>query len=118
MHPCRDRLHLGLRRRLGHAGLERREDVEVFAVAVGARARGHWEREDEVDPLHAVDRRHDVLVERKVPRQDPHDRDAVAVQRQRLVDRPRVAAEVSLPESVRQDDPERPAWLVVFGGEE
>ena len=116
LHSIRDSVHLGLRAFDGDAGLERREDVVVLAVALRLRAGGQRQRKQQIDVLNPVHRRHDLFVEREVFRHHADHGEVVAVERERLADDRRIGAEASLPESVRENHRQRLPRLILFGG--
>jgi hypothetical protein len=77
LHARGEDVHVGLRLLERHAGLELGEDVEVFPAPVGTGRLVERERQQEVDVLDAVHRRHDLLVEHEVGRHHADDRERV-----------------------------------------
>src|SRR4029078_9544700 len=95
------------------------ERVTAAIQKIGA----EWQRQEQIHPLRARDRRHDLGVEQEVRAQHADNLELVvrvllsreSVEDDRLADDARIAVECSLPERIAQHDDGRLAGCVFVG---
>ena len=111
-----------------HAGLQARHHVEVLvAAALGLCLRPERQRQEHIHLTNAGDRGHDLAVHQEVPLEDADDLELIAgfarartkaVERDRLADDRRIAAERALPERVAENHDGRLARHVLVSPQE
>ena len=103
--PRGDQIHLGLRRRHGHARLQRADHVVVLAVAASRRGRRQRQRQIDIAVLGDAERGQHLTRQREARLQDADDPARFAVQRDRRADDARI-----------QSIPPRPCAVAEHGG--
>ena len=103
--PRGDQIHLGLRRRHGHARLQRADHVIVLAVAASRRGRRQRQRQIDIAVLGDAEGWQHLAWQREARLQDADDPARLAVQRDRRADDARI-----------QSIPPRPGAVAEHGG--
>ena len=125
--PGGNHAHIGLRVGHRHTRLEARHDVVVLVSPPGHGIGAERQRQEDVHPPDARDRRHDLVVQQKIRTEHAGDRELVlslprslddAVHRDAAADDVRIRVEDASPEAMTENHDRRLARRVLFGQEQ